>query len=269
MAQIMDVDDLLALPQPAADHRLAYGAGPLQFGELRLPRGPGPHPVAVIVHGGCWRAAYDLGHVRSLAAALAREGIATWNVEYRRVGDAGGGWPGTFDDVRRGVGHVAALASAHALDLERVILLGHSAGGHLVLWLGGASLPFRPRGIVALAAVTDLRIAAEQGPCLDVIPALVGGPPRLLADRYRDLSPLDLVPLGIPHRLINGARDDIVPLSYGRQYVAAARRAGDDVRLEAVEEAGHFELVRPSPPAWQAVRSAVLELLGPPSAERR
>ena len=131
----MSAGDVLALPRPEAQHRIAYGPGPQQFGELRLPDGAGPHPVVIVVHGGCWLAEYDLGYMSSLAAALTADGVATWSIEYRRVGDDGGGWPGTFDDVGAAADHLREIAAEHELDLERVVAVGHSAGGHLALWL--------------------------------------------------------------------------------------------------------------------------------------
>ena len=128
--------DLATFPNPPADHVIAYGADKLQFGELRLPAGDGPHPVMVLVHGGCWLAEFDITHIRKLAAAFAAEGIATWALAYRRVGDDGGGWPGTFDDVAAGTDHLSQIATQFNLDPDRVVVAGHSAGGHLAIWLG-------------------------------------------------------------------------------------------------------------------------------------
>ena len=111
---LMTSRDLLALPQPPADHTIAYGPAPQQLAELRLPKAPGPHPVVILVHGGCWEAPWGFDHVRSLAAALTAEGYATWSLEYRRLGDPGGGWPGTFEDVARGADHLREVARAPA-----------------------------------------------------------------------------------------------------------------------------------------------------------
>src|SRR5262245_6784070 len=120
----------------AAGERISYGTDPLQFGELTLPAGQGPHPLVINVHGGVWLAAYSIDHTHAMARALADSGFAVWNLEYRRVGHEGGGWPGTFLDVSHGVEHARALASSRPIDLARVCLMGHSAGGHLALWLG-------------------------------------------------------------------------------------------------------------------------------------
>src|SRR5215468_7306163 len=127
--------DILTLPPPPYDLRVAYGKGDFQFADLRLPPGKGPHPVVIVIHGGFWRAAYDLVYAGHMSAALTRRGVATWNIEYRRVGHPGGGFPGTLDDVAAAVDHLAQIAPSHSLDLSRVIAIGHSAGGHLALWL--------------------------------------------------------------------------------------------------------------------------------------
>src|SRR5579859_3765042 len=110
---------ILTTPAPPADRRLAYGDHPRQFGDLRLPRGAGLHPVAVVLHGGFWRATYDLEHIGHLCAALAAAGVVTWSLEYRRIGDDGGGWPGTFHDVARGADRLRELARDYPLDLQR------------------------------------------------------------------------------------------------------------------------------------------------------
>jgi acetyl esterase/lipase len=268
----MSSQDLLALPQPPADHTIAYGPAPQQVAELRLPKGRGPHPVVVVVHGGGWEAPWGFDHVRSLAAALTAEGWATWSLEYRRVGDPGGGWPGTFEDVARGADHLREVAREHPIDLDRVVALGHSAGGQLALWLAArprlpgsspfhSAKPLRLRGVVSLAGIADLRAGAASGVCGDAIPRLLGGPPRDQAGRLAQSSPVELVPLGVPVRLVCGARDPIVPIDQARSYEAAAQQAGDTVAVEIVEGAGHYELVNPSSTAWPAVRDAVRDLL--------
>ncbi len=273
---IMTAQDLLGLPQPAADETVAYGPAPQQIAELRLPEGPGPHPVVVVIHGGCWQAPWGLDQVRSLCAALAAEGLATWSLEYRRLGDAGGGWPGTFEDVARGADHLRRVAKQHSLDLERVVAVGHSAGGHLALWLAGrhrlprdsplrTESPLRLRGVVSLAGIPDLRKGAERSVCGDSIPRLLGGSPEELDDRVRDGSPAALLPLGLPQRLVCGRLDTIVPLELASGYESAARRAGDRVEVEVLPGAGHFELVDPRSAAWPAVRAAVRALLAGPT----
>jgi acetyl esterase/lipase len=269
---VMTAADALALPRPAADQRLAYGAGPFQFGELRLPSGRGPHPVAVVVHGGCWLAEYDLGHVSSLAAALAESGVATWSVEYRRVGDDGGGWPGTFLDVAAAADRLRELAEEFPLDLERVVAVGHSAGGHLALWLAARHRlptddPFKGRdplplvGVVALAGIPDLAAYAAPAGCGAAVPDLLGGALAEVPERLRRASPIELVPLGVPQTLVVGGLDAIVPAEQARSYAEAARRAGDRVEVREVPKAGHFELIAPASTAWPTVRTAVLEMV--------
>jgi acetyl esterase/lipase len=272
----MTAADLTALPRPPADHRVAYGADALQFGELRLPEGPGPHPVAIVIHGGCWLAEYDLAYMSALAAALAEDGIATWSIEYRRVGDAGGGWPGTFADVAAAADHLRELAEEHHLDLERVVALGHSAGGHLALWLAGrhrlggedalcGAAPLPLVGVVALAGIPDLATYASPAGCGSAVAPLLGGEPSEVPDRLRRASPIELAPLGVPQVLIVGELDTIVPSEQAERYAAVAGPAGDQVVVREIPEAGHFELVVPEGEAWSTVRDAVRELLSTPT----
>jgi len=267
--QIMTTQDLLKLQAPPADHRIAYGGDPLQFGELRLPPGKGPHPVAVVIHGGCWQAAFNLDHIGSLSAALAQAGIAAWTIEYRRIGNPGGGWPGTFQDAGRGVDHLRELAKKYPLDLGRVVVMGHSAGGHLALWVAArrrlpkdspvaAADPLPLRGVVALAGVPDLRKGAAQRVCGNAVEQLVGSP-----ERYRHASPAELLPLGVEQILVHGALDSIVPPTLSEDYAAAARRAGDRVKMRILPDAGHFELIAPKSAAWPAVLEAVQSLVRP------
>lgn len=269
---MMSVGDALALPQPEAQHRMAYGPKPQQFGELRLPDGGGPHPVAIVIHGGCWLADYDLGYMSSLAAALTADGIASWSIEYRRVGDEGGGWPGTFDDVAAAADHLREIAADHALDLERVVTVGHSAGGHLALWLAArrgllpddglrGPAPMELSGVVSLAGIPDLAAFASPEGCGSAVPGLLGGRPTDHPERLRRASPIEMVPLGIPQVLVIGARDPIVPRTQADDYRRAAGEVGDRVRVKEIAGAGHFELVDPSSDAWPAVRAAVLETL--------
>jgi acetyl esterase/lipase len=267
--------EISGLPMPPAEHRIHYGSDPLQFGDLRLPRGTGPHPVAVVIHGGCWRSANDLRHVSHLSAALTAAGIATWTIEYRRIGDAGGGWPGTFDDVARGTDHVRTLAQQHPLDPDRLVLIGHSAGGQLALWLAGrhnlpadhplsAPAPLAVRGVVSLAGITDLSaFAAEPGYCNESVAPLLGGSLDNVPDRYAAASPIGLLPLRVPLRLLHGSQDPFVPVEQARSLAARARYHGDDVELEVIEAAGHFDLIAPFSPVWASVERTVRALLVP------
>lgn len=262
-------EDILSRPPAKPDAHVAYGTAPSQFAELFLPKGAGPHPVVVALHGGFWRARYDLTHFSHLCAALAAQGYAVWSVEYRRLGEPGGGWTGTFDDAATGAGSVRSVAAQYQLDLKRVVTLGHSAGGHLALWLAARSrlnhvAPTLPvRGVVALAAVSDLALGAELGLSNGVVKELLGGTPKEVPERYHQASPSQLLPLGVPQQLLHGTTDDIVPLEMSRRYAEAARKAGDQVTLVPVEKAGHFELIDPLSFAWPRVLEAVAACSGP------
>ena len=258
---------------PAGATRLAYGAGTLHFGDLRIPRGAGPFPVAVVIHGGCWRAENDLRHISHLAEALTGAGIATWTIEYRRIGDPGGGWTGTFADVAAGTDHVRKLAAQFPLDPGRVALVGHSAGGHLALWLaarqnlpaGSPLSPVQPltlRGIVSLAGITDLRtFSTGSAYCNVSVPLLLGGTVDEVPERYAQASPIELLPLRIPQRLLHGALDPHVPVEHSRRFTTNARGLGDDVALTVLPDVGHFDLIAPWSKAWTAVERTVRQLL--------
>jgi acetyl esterase/lipase len=271
-AQGIPFQDVLKLDAAPADARIAYGPAPPQFAELWVPRGPGPHPVAVVLHGGCWRAQYGEDHVRPVCAALARMGVAAWCLEYRRLGDEGGGWPGTLLDVARGADHLRQVATTYRLDLGRVLAVGHSAGGHLALWLAGrprlseadplrGKEPLALRGVVGLAPIADLARAATDGVCGDSASSLLGGSPKQRPERYAAASPLALLPLGVRQQLVHGRKDHIVPVELSERYVAAARAKGDAAALVAVDGAGHFDVIAPGSKAWPAVEKAVRSVL--------
>ena len=276
-------DIVNALPSKPADVRSSYGPALSQFGELRLPAGQGPHPVAVVLHGGCWRSIYaDLRNADALADALRDEGIATWNVEYRCVDQEGGGWPGTFLDAGSATDYLRTLAGDHDLDLDRVITIGHSAGGHLALWtaarhrLPGESPlwtadPLPLRGTVVLGGPGDLRgfTPHADAECRqDVVSELLGDPgvsseePEGRAEsRYRCGSPVALLPLGLPQVMISAEHDWVVPPELGVAYAAACRAAGDPVDHVVIPNAGHHEFMVPGSVTWPAVRQAVHSLL--------
>lgn len=266
-------DQVLALPAPPADHRITYGPAPLQFGELRLPAGRGPFPVIELIHGGCWLSEYDIAYTRPMAAALAARGYAVWNVEYRRVGDPGGGWPGTFLDVAAATDHLRGLAKDFPLDTTRVVVVGHSAGGQLALWLAArpkmpsgsplaATAPLRIAGVVSLEGITDLRTyGAVKTGCNASVDQLMDGTPADVPDRYAQVSPIELVPIGVPVRLLSGDLDHTVPREQATTFAARARAAGDNVEWTAVPNAGHFEVTSPKTPAWAQVLSAISAVL--------
>lgn len=249
--------DILTLPPPPFDHRIPYGPGEHHFGHLRLPPGRGPHPVAIVIHGGFWRAAYDLAYAGHLSAALAKAGFATWNIEYRRIGQDGGGYPGTFDDVRAAAAHVKTLAGRFPLDLRRTLAVGHSAGGHLALWLATQS-EVKLRGVIGIAAVSDLRMAHDRKLSSTVVADLLGGSPQTIPQRYQAASPIESLPLRAHAILVHGRKDDIVPLEMSERF---AQKSG--ARLVVIDDAGHFEPVDPRSPAWQKVELAARSLIQP------
>jgi acetyl esterase/lipase len=283
----MSPQEFQALPSGEPDLRVAYGSDSSQYGELRIPAGPGPHPVAVLVHGGCFKAAYaGARDLAPMADALEADGIATWNIEYRRLGLPGGGWPGTYLDVGRAVDFLRTLAGEHPLDLGRVAMVGHSAGGHLAMWAAararvpaGSAVampdPLPVRGAMDLAGPLDLtaNIAGYEGLCRDsVITSLLGGTPAAVPERYAHASPIRLLPLGVPQVLVIGEHEEFVPRPFVEAYVQAAVQAGDPVRLIVVPAAGHFEIASPAAAAWPTIAAAVRALLDgrlPPEAGLR
>jgi acetyl esterase/lipase len=270
--RILTVQDLLRLKPPPAEAVIPYAEGPYRFGQLRLPKGNGPFPVVIVIHGGCWLAAYDLQHISPLAAEITKLGYATWSLEYRRVGNPGGGWPGTFEDIAAGVDHLRNLSGQYKLDLDRVLTLGHSAGGHLALWaaarprLPAASPLFRAdpipiQGVVSLAGAGDLTRPEFQQLCNQAVQKLMGGSAAEVPERYAQGSPGEMLPLGVPQILIQGTRDTIISLASGQDYLAMAKKKGDVCSLVVLPEAGHYELVIPASFAWPKIRAAVQELL--------
>lgn len=246
------------VPKPTLVER--YGTDDLRSGELRLPKGKGPFPVAVVIHGGCWTASFDTrAGTTPLAEALRARGIAVWNIEYRRLGDPGAGWPGTFQDVAAGVDHLTALAKKHPLDLTRVTIVGHSAGGHLASWaasrpkLAGPYGPgaIRPVSVVVIDGPSALApfVGIDQQVCgQPVIVPLMGGTPADRADAYRIASPVDHLPLGTRQLLVEA---ELGPLM--KPYAAAAKASGDTVEELVPPGANHFDIITPGSPNGKAV----------------
>lgn len=236
-----------------------YGAGRTQVGELSLPAGAGPHPVVVLLHGGFWHAMFGPGLMSKLAADLATEGFASWNLDFRGIG-GGGGWPATFDDVAAGID---ALAGIDGIDLTRVTVVGHSAGGQLALWAAarpglpagapGSTPAVRVAAAVALAGVVDLVDADRRGIGAGAVAHLLGGRFDDVPERYRLASPIERLPLGVPQLLVHGVRDRHVPVDMSESYAEAARRAGDQVELAVRQDVGHMDLIDPRSPGWRIV----------------
>jgi acetyl esterase/lipase len=231
-----------------------------------MPPGSGPHPVAVVIHGGCWRAYWQLDLMDAVCVDLAARGIAAWNVEYRRVGQ-GGGWPMSLIDVGAATDLLDLLAARHPLDLSRVVAVGHSAGGHLALWTAarhrlpagapGSDPVVRVSSVLVLAGICDLREGFRQGTCDHAVYELLGGPPDAVPDRYAHASPAELLPLGVPQVLVHGGADVDVDPSITDGYVTRARTAGDsvtDVRLEGFD---HMDLIDPRSAIWDAALDAL------------
>jgi acetyl esterase/lipase len=274
-AGLMTPAQFKALPSKPADYRLSYGTDANQFGELRVPSGAGPYPVAILIHGGCWKAEWaNLGDLSPMADALKAKGIATWNIEFRRLDQAGGGWPGTYLDVGRGIDYLRSIAVQNHLDLTRVIVVGHSVGGTMALWVAARSRlpkssliyvsdPLPIRGVIDLAGVVDIEafIPAEQVCGGAVVEQMLGGSPAEVPEHYAQASPIKMLPLGVPQILIWGGRDQLVPISLIEKYPKTAEHAGDSARLVSVPEAGHFEIVSPFSAPWPAVEGEILSLL--------
>jgi acetyl esterase/lipase len=275
-----------------APRRITYGNESTSFGELRVPSGQGPFPVAVLIHGGCFRAARgSFADMRPMAQVLASRGIASWSVENRRVGHPGGGWPGSYRDLADATDFLRTLAVSYPLDLKRVALVGHSAGGYFASWLAGRHhLPpesplagtreISPIGLVVLDAFLDYRVIDSRGVdgrlfCDEpTLPALFGGDPSSTPDHVRQASPLALLPFGILQEyVVSSLRYPVTPprpLAGGRttfavlDYPALARAAGDSVDVQVVPEADHFDFLKPTSAAWPAVEAAIVRVLQRP-----
>lgn len=216
--------------------------------------------MVVLIHGGFWRDRWDRTLMTPLARDLAGRGIAAWNIEYRRVGQAGGGWPGTFADVAAAIDHIGGLPG---VDPVRAVSVGHSAGGHLALWAAarhrlpagapGSNPQVRLRAGISQAGVVDLTATYAAGLGNGAAAELMGGGPDAFPERYAAASPTLLLPLSVAQLLVHGDRDDAAPIEQSRSYRNAARAAGDDVELVEVAGADHFDVIDPDQSGWQAV----------------
>jgi acetyl esterase/lipase len=259
-------DDIPTLPPPPADARLTYGPDPNQFLDLRLPssneKSKPPYPLVINVHGGYWRAKYNLDHAGHLCAALTAKGLTTANLEYRRVGNDGGAWPGTFADLRAAYQFLVQNASAHNFDPRKIVVMGHSAGGQLALCLA-AHEPSVTR-VVSLAGVVDLQRAYQLHLSNDAVVEFLRGTPHEVPDHYREADPMVLAIPQARQWLIHGSADEIVPPDFSRDYVSAKqKRSGkekEDADLLEISGAGHFDLIDPRSQAWKRVEETVLQL---------
>jgi acetyl esterase/lipase len=259
----------------------AYGTDPLQTGELTLPLLGKPTPLVVLIHGGYWRTGFTKVEMADLAQDLARVGYACWNIDYRRVGDLGGGWTGTLLDVATGIDKLAEIGPEKGLDLAHVALMGHSAGAQLALWAAarakappnalGTPAKITPKGVVSLSGVLDLTDTAHttspggEAELKKSLSDFLGGPPEAVPDRYAAVSPMALLPIGVPQLLLHGTKDDRVSIQQSRAYVAAAKAAGDQVDLIELLEVDHFEVVESSKNWWDAVINWLGRTIGDPT----
>jgi acetyl esterase/lipase len=271
--------DLLARPRPAPTRIVTYGPADQQKGTLFLPVGTGPHPVVVLLHGGCWLAKLSGPELMEYAAAdLQRRGYAVWNIGYRRLGHEGGGYPGTFRDVAAAIDLLRKLAPENGLDLSRLVLAGHSAGGQLALW--AAARPHLPKlsplydanslrvhAVACLAGILDLEDYRANGPLAcggpKTIDRLVSALAREGADAYADTSPARLLPIGVPYVLLSGDLDEIVPKGFDSRFAQKARVAHESPREITIAGAGHFELIDPQSAAWQLIVTEIEALAKP------
>lgn len=280
-----------AHPAVVPDRTAAYGDRPDQVVDLYAPRdGRTGAPLVVLLHGGAWRAPYDRAHLSPFADFLARRGFAVASVEYRRGGDGvprqrggeeprpgsadpvAGRWPETFDDVAAALDAVPALASRElpGADVRRVVVCGHSAGGHLALWAASRHvlpagspwrLPAPPplRGVVALAPIADFTTAVELGVCGGAVTQLLGGEDEF-AERAAHADPGVLLPTGIATAIVHGVEDIVVPRAVSEAYVDAAARSGETVGLTLLGGAGHFPLIDPAADACAVVAEEITQL---------
>jgi|SRR5215472_7884937 len=279
-------------PSPLKTKRIAYGPEPLHFGDLYLPNGPGPHPTIILIHGGYWRARYGLDLMTGLAEDLVTRGYAAWNIEYRRVGNPGGGWPGTMLDVALATDYLRILAPTHALDLQRVVPIGHSAGGHLALWLAArphiahtspltgssitpqgsndpetaTSTPLPLAGAISLAGVVDLEMAWRLNLSNGAVVDLLGGGFTEVPERYFASSPAAMLPLGVSQVLIHGTNDDSVPFQVSKSYAETAKAVNDPVTYIELEGVDHFDVIDPNSISWNITVKALQKLVAKPKS---
>lgn len=249
---ILDVDP------PKADGRVHYGSGEFHFADIRVPKGAGPFAVVMNIHGGFWRAAYDLVHAGHLCAALSKAGLATYNIEYRRVGNPGGTWPGTFEDIRNAFGYLQQNAAGLGFDPKRIVVMGHSAGGQLALCLAAHEPSLSTA--VSLAGVVDLQKAFELHLSNDAVVEFLQGTPQQVPEHYREASPM-VLKIEASQVLIAGGKDDVVPPELSRAYVSKKKAQGEQAKLVEIPKADHFDLIDPSSEAFKTVIAETKRLL--------
>ncbi len=244
--------DLLTIPPIPGNRRVAYGNDQNQFFDLFLPIVP--QAVAMMIHGGFWRAKYDLLHASHLCAALAKSGIAVANLEYRRVGNAGGGWPGSYQDVREGFARLRKYFG----DGMKYVAVGHSAGGHLALRL--ATDETHLAGVVALAPVAVLKTAYEMKLSNHAVAEFLGGTPEEIPEIYAAACP-SLHPSTVQRILLHGANDTDVPITISKEFEEARQNDAGTVWFMKLEETEHMDLIDPESRAWPIVHMDIESLI--------
>jgi acetyl esterase/lipase len=269
------IQTFIAQARPAPDASLSYGAAPTQGVDVYLPKGEGPHPVVLLIHGGCWmKGTAGREQLRVLGAALANRGVAVWSIGYRRVDEEGGAYPGIFQDVAKAIDLIPANAAKYQLDTSRVVAVGHSAGAHLAIWAAsrGKLAPTSPayvanhfpiRQVVALGGLGDIEratgVAGVCGPT--IVPALLGQPSASRPDVYSDTSPVKMVPNGAKIVMVTGAEDKITPPAYAQTYVDAVKAAGGTAEAVILPDAAHWDVVTIGTPAWKVVSERIFAAL--------
>ena len=275
----MKLAQYLALSGPAPSASFAYGPAPSQYAELFLPTGKGPFPVALLVHGGCWTRQFGgITQLRNMAGALAARGIAVWNVEYRRVDEEGGGYPGMYHDMHAALDTLAAQAPHQRLDLNRIVAVGHSAGGQLVQWIAGRAriphtselyraTPLKVARIVSLGGLADLRNEASliKASCGRDTAQLAGAPSQARPDVFADTNAAELIPNGSRTWLVTGELDTIAPPRVAHDYARRAQAAGDQAEVVILPGASHYDEVAATSPAWPQVLGVIEAALGMPA----
>lgn len=275
VAAPMSLDDYLALQGPAPTAQISYGPAPSQYAQLFRPPGAGPFPVVVLVHGGCWTVAFGgITQMHNVAGALAAQGIAVWNVEYRRVDEPGGGYPGTYQDMHAALDSLQHHAGQYQLDTSRIVAMGHSAGGQLVQWIAGrAQLPktsalFRDKilpvkNILSLGGLADLRHEKDliKSSCERDMAQLAGSASSERPDIYSDTNAADLMPNGSRTVLATGELDTISPPRVAHDYAAKAEKAGDHAEVLILPGASHYDEIAATSPAWTMILPVIKQML--------
>jgi acetyl esterase/lipase len=250
--------------------KIKYGQQAGQFGELWLPNDYEEHPVAVLIHGGCWSLPANLNDLNLMAENLQESGFAVWNLEFRRIGMEGGGYPGSFQDIGNGLDILRKMKDTYKLDLSRIVLVGKSSGGHLALWAAGrkhikpdsklyVENPLPVKAVVSLGGIGDLGAFrnARSGCGFKMVDYLVNVTQRTAENYYADTSPLFLLPLGVKEILVHTEKDPMAPKKPSLVYAKKAKDSGDEVEYYTIEDAGPNALITPKSKAWRHVKELI------------